>query len=222
MKRLRTLSLGSIPVLLGILLGLNGCYPNGAEEIEDYDLVATTYDQNFNFANVKTYYIIDSLVNITEPGSQASGQAGLTRTQNRLIIDQVIANLNNLGYTRITTLNPSVKPDVLVNTAAWSATNTNYYYDYWMDYWDWWGGWDPWYPSYGPGYYPYATVSRVSYSTGTVIIEMSNPNAPTSANSRFPMVWTASLNGLLSGSNVTDQARVISAIAQAFQQSPYL
>lgn len=224
MKKFSTYLKRGIPALLGFLFLLNGCYPNGGEEVEDFDLVATTYDQNFNFAGVRTYYIIDSLVNITEPENRTSGLSGLSRTQDNLIIDQVVSNLNSLGYTRITTLDPAVKPDVLVTTAAWSATNTNYYYDYWMDYWGWWGGWDPWYPSYGygSGYYPYSTVRSVSYSTGSVIIEMSDPNAPPTTNSRFPMVWTASLNGLLSGSNANDQARLTNAINQAFRQSPYL
>jgi len=225
MKRFHTFFRPGIPVWLGLLFFLSSCYPNGAEEIEDYDLVATSYDENFDFANVKTYYIIDSLVNITEPENRTSGRSSLSRAQDRYIMDQVIANLNSLGYTRLTTLDPAVKPDVLVTTAAWSATNTNYYYDYWMDYWGWWGGWDPWYPSYGygSGYYPYYTTLRsVSYSTGSVIIEMSNPNATATANSRFPMVWTAVLNGLLSGSNANDQARLTEAISQAFRQSPYL
>ncbi len=209
-----------VSLLLGAFLLLNGCYPNGADEIEDYDVVATTYDRNFNFEAVRNYYIIDSLVNVTEPENRSTGQSELSRAQDRFIIDQVISNLNSRGYTRLTTLDPAVKPDVLITTAAWSTTNTNYYYDYWMDYWDWWDGWDPWYPSYGTGYYPYIANSY-SYTTGTLIIEMSNPNAPP-VNNRFPMVWSSSLNGLLSGNNANDQARITNAINQAFSQSPYL
>ncbi|MDQ4139765.1 MAG: DUF4136 domain-containing protein [Bacteroidota bacterium] len=205
--------------MLGVFLLLSGCYPNEGENIEDYDLVATTYDKNFNFSAVRTYYIIDSVVTITDQQNQGNGQSN--REQNRYIIDQVISNLNTLGYTRLTTFDPNVKPDVLVTTAAWSTTNTSYYYDNWWNYWGWWGGWDPWYPGYGAGYYPYTVARAVSYSTGTVIIEMSNPNAPPT-NNRFPSVWTGALNGLLVGSEANYQARVTNAINQAFSQSPYL
>ena len=54
-------------LLLALLPLWYGCEPDGPEAIEDYDVVVTNHDSSFNFATVRTYYLLDSVVHATEP-----------------------------------------------------------------------------------------------------------------------------------------------------------
>jgi hypothetical protein len=95
------------------------------------------------------------------------------------------------------------------------------YYDNWWNYWG--GYYDPFYPGYGFGWNPYyPRLFAYSYTTGSVIIEMLDPNNPNMNQRQIPSVWAASLSGLLSGSPVNLQNRIINGADQAFKQSPYL
>src|SRR6185436_5492806 len=53
--------------LLGVLslVLISGCYPNGAEFIDDLDLVYTNYSNTFDFSSKQTYAIPDSVIKIT-------------------------------------------------------------------------------------------------------------------------------------------------------------
>ena len=44
---------------------ISGCYPNGAEFIDDIDLVYTNYSSGFAFSSKQTYAIPDSVIKIT-------------------------------------------------------------------------------------------------------------------------------------------------------------
>ena len=91
--------------------------------------------------------------------------------------------------------------------------STTYFYSYWYDWWygGYWGwGWGWYYP-------PYYTVS--SYTTGSLIMVISDPNEETPIN-RSPAVWVGIGNGLLTGAYDIDRAT--DAVDQAFAQSPYL
>jgi len=77
---------------------------------------------------------------------------------------------------------------------------------------------------YGPGWgggYPYVPVVT-SYTTGTLIIDMIDPNNPNTSEEIIPIIWSAFLNGLVTGSEASIQTRVTNGINQAFDQSPYL
>src|SRR5262249_17799859 len=96
--------------------------------------------------------------------------------------------------------------------------------DDWVVVWDTWGwypGWGWWGGGWGPGWslvYPSA-VASVSFTTGTLHIDMVRPD-PTSTTSSIPVVWTAAINGLLS--ETVDFERLGFLVDQAFAQSPYL
>lgn len=113
-----------------------------------------------------------------------------------------------MGWEKINIANG---PDVLVTPAAMSTTT--FFYSYWYDWWygGWYGGYWGWY------YPPYYTVS--SYTTGSVIITMADPNLESAIN-KSPTIWISAANGLVTGYNDVD--RVVTAINQAFVQSPYL
>ena len=68
-------------------------------------------------------------------------------------------------------------------------------------------------------YYPYSF--SYSYSTGSIIGELVDTNAPTPLNDKLTVVWNTYICGLLNGNNLS-LSRTMEAIAQAFEQSPYL
>ncbi len=49
-------------LLLALLPFWYGCEPDGPEAIEDYNVVVTNHYSSFNFATVRTYYLIDTVV----------------------------------------------------------------------------------------------------------------------------------------------------------------
>ena len=70
--------------------------------------------------------------------------------------------------------------------------------------------------------YPYPVV--YSYSVGSLLVELVNLKAPLpkSADAKLPVLWTAYMTGLLSGSDKVNIELSTRAIEQAFVQSPYL
>jgi hypothetical protein len=74
------------------------------------------------------------------------------------------------------------------------------------------GYWSYWYPYYG-WCYPVA----YTYTTGSIILLMIDPNKTGDDQA----VWTAAMNGVISGTS-NYSSRINSDIDQAFNQSPYL
>jgi hypothetical protein len=186
-----------------------GCYPGGAEYTEDYDIVLTNYNDDYDFTSKGTYALPDEIVKIT--GNLAEGDA--PEFVPDIYADQILArvrtNMTNLGWTEV---DISADPDLLFAPATWETTTIYYWYDYWGY---WWGGY---YPGWGWGYYPgYPTYS--SYTTGTLLFTMLDPNE-ISGNGNPVSQWTGAVNGLMNG--VYDPSRVNQSIDQIFAQSPYL
>lgn len=183
------------------------CYPAGPDYVEDLDLVYTTHDESYDFKAQNTYALPDKIVKDIKIDNGDTTFVYMKDTYAKPILDAIDANMSALGWSKV---DISAQPDVLVTPGA--ITSTNYYYSYWYDWWygGWYGGWGWYYP-------PYYTVS--SYTTGTLIITMADPNSD-SAIEQSPATWVAALNGLLTGSYST--SRVLELIDQAFAQSPYL
>ena len=57
------IKLSRLLVILSLVL-IGGCYPNGAEFIDDIDLVYTNYSNQFGFSSKQTYAIPDSVIKI--------------------------------------------------------------------------------------------------------------------------------------------------------------
>jgi len=215
--------------IVSLVVMLVSCNPQGAEVVEDLDMVGTAFSKDFDFSTVRTYYMPNEVLTIVDSSNQSSN-VFLNPAFNQAILRQIASNLNSLGYTRLDTVTTTQRPDVFVQVAALATTNTNIYYDQWWDYWG--GYYSPYYPSYGygygpgygfgPGFYPYPRLYASSYTTGTLIIEMTDPNNANVNANRIPSVWLASFQGLLSGSANSFQTRMEYGINQAFKQSPYL
>lgn len=191
-------------LLLMVLLG--ACYPNGPEYVEDADVVATSYDVNYDFKSKSTFAMPDKIVvDIEIKQGDTTYQYMLAKFATP-ILEAIQADMENLGWQRV---DVDEDPDVVLTPAAISSTT--YFYSYWYDWW-YYGYWGWYYP-------PYYTVS--SYTTGTMVLVIADPHqASNSPINRSQALWVAAGNGLFTGNY--DVSRVTDAIHQAFEQSPYL
>ena len=89
---------------------------------------------------------------------------------------------------------------------------------WWWGYPGYWGV--PYWGDWGDWYYPYAIT--YSYSTGSFVTELLNLDAPQGQNAQLPVLWTAYMSGVLSGSTSVNVELAIEAVDQAFTQSAYL
>jgi len=214
-------------MLVAIPLIMTSCYPGGVEYYEDTDIVMTNHDTEFNFKENKLYFMPDSIKHIVDEGNEDE----VNRKYDDDILKQVADHLEAAGYTRLE--DPTAPDSVLIDSAdvavAIVVTSTEYSsIGYWPGggWWGWYPGY-PWGPGYGPGYpwnpgyYPgYPTY--YSYAVGSLFIEMANVDEIDDVDEEIPVVWQATVNGLLSSSEENVYNRVVKSIDQAFEQSPYL
>lgn len=203
----RLLKFFSFAVLSGLLLG--GCYPGGADYTSDYDVVYTNYNDTFNFKAFNTYAMPDEIVidvEITNGGDTIYEY--MKPKYADPILAQIATNMTGYGWTRVDIAD---NPDMLLMPAGISSTT--YFYSYWYGWW--YGGYYP--PGWGWYYPPYYTVS--SYTTGSMIMTLTDPNSDTPIN-RAALEWIGVVNGVLT--NSASISRAVTGIDQAFEQSPYL
>ncbi len=208
-------------LLVTVAFLLGGCYSGGPDEVDDYYVVTTQYDPSFDFSKVKTYVLVDSVVQLGGKGREKSTL--LSPKRNAFILQAVASQLNNLGYSPVTGPAAGQRPDVMVQVSAVVTDNTAAYYnDSWWDYWDWYPGWEYYYPNVGGGWYPYGTIGLYRYRTGTLSIEMFNPGGADASAKQIPRVWIAALENVLTVRAADLETRLESDIPKAFRQSPYL
>lgn len=186
-------------VLLGTLLFFSACYPNQNSSPEDWDISVTFKNPNFDFGNIVSYALVDSV---------AHGDAKTPdKTFDKTILDAVENNLGKLGWTSA----PIEEADVVIFC---SAANTNVY-SYWVDY------WYPYWDIYYPGYYIYYPWSyggvTYDYTEGTVCIQMNYTEADDTG--KVPVLWVGIIDGVLNDSNKDIKARIQSGVNQCFEDS---
>ncbi|MBN7817625.1 DUF4136 domain-containing protein [Algoriphagus pacificus] len=193
------------------------CKPDGAEYVDELDIVYTNYDAGFDFQSKGTYAIPDNVIKITDqfidfnPGDEPEY---VDQVYAVTILNSIKSNMDGLGYRQV---DPSANPDLILLPSVTQTDQVFFYYDWW--YWNWfYPGWGPGWGWYYPGYYP-PQVSRVR--TGTLMIQMTSPN-DLDATDKIPVVWTGVINGLLEGNTNSISKRVNDSINQSFSQSPYL
>jgi len=202
---------------LPLLTFLSGCYPKGAEYIEELDLVYTSYDNTVDFSALHTYAIPDSVVKISDGSfSDPDGDGKpefIGASYSNAILTAIKDNMAAYGWTLV---DKNDDPDVLLLPSATTTTYLFYYYDWW--YWDWWyGGWYG-YGWYYPGYYPpYVT----SYRAGSVFVQMIDQKAARQSES-LRVLWHCIFNGMAEGSTAAIISRIQTNITKGFVQSPYL
>lgn len=172
-------------------------------------LVYTNYDTDTDFKSINSFYVIDSILIIDN--SEKSNYWNNSNSQK--IVNAFEAQLATAGYEEAEGIDDA---DVVLQLSY--INNTYYFTSY---------GQGPWWNSY-PGYwnwgnwgwyYPYSF--SYSYSTGSIIGELVNTNAPTPLDDKLTVVWNTYICGLLNGNNLS-MSRTMEAISQAFNQSPYL
>ena len=210
----------ALPALAGALLTVSSCYPGGATNVQQLDIVVTTHDETVDFTSFTTYALLDSVVHIDLEDN--NNDSLLTRDNDALILSQIRSNIEALGY--VEEADPANNtPDVILLVGALAVTNTEAYVSY---PWYGWYGYYPYYGCCGSGYgyyYPWApTVAVVQYNTGTLVITMIDPTREGVDANTISVIWVGGINGLLEGSAASLTARVADAIDQTFDQSPYL
>lgn len=195
---------------LVLVLLLGGCYPQGPEYAEDTDIVYTVFDEQYDFSQADTYAMPDKIVTDVKIEDGDTTYEYMAERFATPIFETIDANMTALGYELV---GIDEDPDLLLTPAAMSSTT--YFYSYWYDWW--YGGY--WGCCWGWYYPPYYTVS--SYTTGTMLMVLSDPNqAEDSPINRSPAVWMSAANGLVTFSY--DISRVTESINTSFAQSPYL
>lgn len=201
-------------LLLLLLTGLFAqflvsCYPEGADNVEDYDVAMTNYDKSADFAAFSSFSIPDTIVYFSN-----DKQTPLNHEFDEKIVQLVTENFINRGYTKV---DDPATASFVVTISAFSNVNYSYYVDNWYNNWNWYWGW--WGGPFNP-YYPWYPISVYSYRTGSVVIDMISTTER--ADDKVNVVWNGIADGLLQGSTTSIQNRLTKQINQCFTQSPYL
>jgi len=214
---------------LGIVL-IQGCYPYDDISVGQTDIVLTGYYDSVDFTTLKTYFLPDTVFPVRDDTTDKSPVPN-----SALIISDIASNMDAYGYTRVIDVDTANPPDLMIAVIAISVTTVSV--GYWYPYYPGWGwGWykksasarsiDYYYGGY-PGYYPpgwgWGGVPYYStYTTGTLLMEMSDPNdfEIIDGDSVVPMYWAGGVTGVLTSGS--DASRITGGIDQAFTQSPYL
>jgi hypothetical protein len=210
-------NINALIAIVGIAMLSISCFPEGAEYIDELDIVYTNYDDSYNFKNKSTFAVPDKVIKIDQenvPGGPGFEPEYVSPAYSAAILASIRSNMRGLGYTEVTS---TADPDLIILPAVFQTDQLYFYYDWW--YWSWfYPGWGTGWGWYYPGYYP-PQVTRIR--TGSVIMQMTDPENQ-NASDQIPVVWTGVVNGLLEGNVDTITSRISTTINQAFEQSPYL
>ena len=232
-----------IVLLVVLSTVVTSCYKTETIYYEDYDMVLTYYDTDFDFTTYKTFYVRDSVGLISdyiEPDDNNWKKFYAISGPSIQIRNETIRQLKEIGYTQV--MDSLQDADVAVNLVATlvKVEGVVSYPGYWGGYPGYGGGYyGGWYGGWYGGYYPwYGGSTYYSYQTANVMIEMadgdslrsvisyleSNPGSDPSdpAAPKMKFVWQAFVNGLQTEQGDYDLQRVVSGIGQAFKQSEYL
>lgn len=178
-------------------------------KLDNHYLVYTNYDSGTDFNSIESFYVIDSILII----DNSEKPTYWNNNNSQKIVNAYSDRFEGCGYTRAAA---SEEADVILqlsyvnNTYYFSSFGPGPWWNSYPGYWNW-GGWG-W-------YYPYSF--SYSYSTGSIIAELVDTNAPTPQNDKLTVIWNSYICGLLNGNNLS-LSRTMDAINQAFVQSPYL
>ena len=204
MKKLSTIMLAAACIVLA------SCQKDPAtDKLDIHYLVYTNYDSGTDFNAIESFYVIDSILII----GNSEKPTYWNNNNSQQIINAYSDKLEGCGYLLTET---AEEADVILqlsyinNTYYFTSFGPGPWWNAYPGYWNW-GGWG-W-------YYPY--TFSYSYSTGSIIGELVNTNAPTPQNDKLTVIWNSYICGLLNGNNLS-LSRTMAAINQAFAQSPYL
>lgn len=215
-NRIRASVIRKVPqMVLLLILTINfGCYPDQPEYVEEYDVAYTNYSSSFDFTVARTYSLPDRVVLVKDEGFDAEEPEYLDDVFADEILSNLRRNLNAAGWTEVS---EDESPEAVILPSAFKDAFI-YYYDF--GYWGWYypgfyPGWGWYYPGYNPGY-----VS--GYLVGTVLVQITiPPDNVDNEDEEVPVVWVATFNGLLEGSDRSISERIDSNLDQAFSHPPF-
>jgi hypothetical protein len=179
------------------------------DKLDNNYLVYTNYDSGTDFNSIETFYVIDSILIIDNGVKPTYWNNG----NSQKIVNAYNDKLEACGYIRVDVPEDAdaiLQLSYINNTYYFTSFGPGPWWNSYPGYWNW-GGWG-W-------YYPY--TFSYSYSTGSIIAELVDTNAPTPQNDKLTVVWNSYICGLLNGNSLS-LSRTMEAINQAFVQSPYL
>lgn len=179
------------------------------DKLDSSYLVYTNYDAGTDFKSINTFYVIDSILII----GNGEKTTYWNNANSEKIVNAFTSKLAMAGYDAVDNVDDAdavLQLSYINNTYYFTSFGPGPWWNSYPGYWNW-GGWG-W-------YYPYSF--SYSYSTGSIIGELVDTNAPTPLNDKLTVVWNAYICGLLNGNNLS-LSRTMEAIDQAFEQSPYL
>ncbi len=187
--------------------------PSTSNFYGDY-MVYTDHDTEVDFAAFTTYYVPDSILLI---GNRRKAEYWKDDRAAR-IISTVTNRLDAAGYQRTTdkaTATFGMQLSYVERVAYYVGYDYPYWWWYYPYYWapEYWGPWDGW-------HYPYYV--QYGYTAGSLLIEMVDLSAEPLENVPLPIVWDSYIGGLLTSSEQVNLDRAVTAVEQAFIQSPYL
>jgi hypothetical protein len=174
-------------------------YPPQSDRLLEDLAVITQYNTKAVFTDYTTYYIYDTITKITDIGAST-----ISASDAAPAIQAIVKNMNARGYEQHTNVTDNVDMRIRV---IYYENSTVYTYSYY-----WYGGYYP--------YYPYYPVYYSSYTTGLADIELADMTAANIVNNQVPILWSAGIRGLLTGSHTTSE--ITGRIDQAFIQTPQL
>lgn len=199
---------------------IGACNPDGAEYVDELDLVISVKNDTVDFSKYPSYTLADTIIFFSTDGSSS-----LSSSNEAFILSEVDSRMKENGWT------PADSGGSVVLLVSVLENVQTSIYTGWWDYWGGWYGWDYYYPG-GGWYYPgypggYCCYTSVyTYRKGTLLIEMLDANQSVEVAGQVPMevpvLWAAGINGLLEGSKANIRNRVESSLDQIFSDSPYL
>lgn len=180
---------------------------------EDY-LVYTAYDTETDFGGFADYFLPDSILLIGNSDKSEYWKDD----EARKIVARVAENLDRAGYNRVEdkdTADIGIQLSYVKQVTYYAGYDRPYWWWYYPYYWSpgYWGDWQGW-------YYPYSVY--YGYTAGSLLIEMLNLEKESPTETRLPVVWDSFMGGLLTSSDRVNLSRLLTAVDQAFTQSPYL
>lgn len=196
------------------VLILSGCEPQpDVDELFDQLVVETNYDPSVDFGSYATYTIatdtIGKISNIRNDDTLIVGA-----NYSRPVVNAIVSNLNARGYTRVAR---NESPDLAINVFILKNLDVRQSIDYY-GYGGYPGYFYPSYYGYGSYYYPYPYVNTYVSNTELLVIEIID--LKNVINNHVRAVWNAYLGDVYSAVQPREQS--VSAIDQAFRQSPYI